>query len=334
MNTLRYIKPDSQDAAFHFAVEEYFMEQAPLSEPIFMIWQADQCAMLGAYQVAEAEIDLKYAKELGIQIVRRQSGGGTIFTDLGTLLYTLILPDADDLSTREILREQLAAPLLRALNKSGVPAKMEGRNDLLADGKKFSGLAQYARKGRVCTHGSLLFDTDLDILTNVLRVDDEKIRSKAIRSVRSRVTNLRDHMDTPVTISEFWTLLEQTLAEEWNLQAYTLTEVDLEKIDEIYRKKYNNPDWTLGSSPKFSFHNTKRFPAGKVEVFLDVAGGDITAVRIHGDFLGTHSMHDLEERLLGRTFHREAVAEALSGFDLLPYLGEVTAEQFLSCIFE
>ena len=297
-----------------------------------MIWQADKCAMLGAYQVAAAEIDLNFAEETGIQIVRRQSGGGTIFTDMGTLLYTLIVPDAGDLSVSEILREQLVAPLVRALNKLDIPAKMEGRNDLLLEGKKFSGLAQYARKGRVCTHGSLLFDTDLNILTNVLQVDDEKIRSKAIRSVRSRVTNLRDHMDTPVTTTEFWALLEQTLAEEWTFQPYMLTETELAEIDVIYCKKYNHPDWTHGSAPKFSFHHAKRFPAGKVEVFLDVTGNTITACRIHGDFLGTHPIRDLEEQLLGRTFHRDAIAEALFDFDLLPYLGEVTAEQFLSCI--
>lgn len=310
------------------------MEQAPLTEPLFMIWQADKCAMLGAYQVAEAEVDLKYAAERGVQIVRRQSGGGTIFNDLGTLLYTLILPEAKGLSMQEIVREQLAAPLVRALNKLDILAKMEGRNDLLADGKKFAGLAQYVRQERVCTHGSFLFDTDLDVLTDVLRVDNEKIRSKAIRSVRSRVTNLREHMAIPVTTDEFWALLEQTLAEEWDFQPYILTETDLAAIDVIYREKYGNPNWTFGSSPKFSFHNAKRFPAGKVEVFLDVTGSTIAACRIHGDFLGTRPVEELEKRLLGKAFRREAIEEAISGFDLLPYLGEVTAEEFLSCMFE
>ncbi|MCL2588614.1 MAG: lipoate--protein ligase family protein, partial [Oscillospiraceae bacterium] len=156
---MRYIKPPGKDAAFHFSVETYLMEQFPSDEPIFMIWQADNTAMLGSYQVAQAEVDLSYAKELNIQIVRRQSGGGTIFTDMGTLLYTLILPQLAEQSPREIVREAFAAPMIRALNKLGIPAELIGRNDILVDGKKVCGIAQHVRRGKVCTHGSLLYDT-------------------------------------------------------------------------------------------------------------------------------------------------------------------------------
>lgn len=328
-----YVTPNSQDAAFHFSVETYFLEHFPLDQPLFMIWQADQCAMLGANQVAAAEIDCSYAKKEQIQIVRRQSGGGTIYTDLGTLLYTLILPQTAG-DVQEILRETVAGPIVRALNKLGIPAQLEGRNDILVAGKKVSGLAQYTRNGRVCTHGSLLYDADLDMLAGVLQVDDEKIRSKAIRSVRSRVTNLREHMATPVSTAEFWTLLSEALAQEWEMQTYTLTDTDLTKIDDICREKYANPAWTFGRDPQFSISSSKRFPAGKVEAFLDVIRGEITACSICGDFLATAPICGLEQMFTGKSFCRGAIADVLAGVDLRPYLGEITQEQLLSCIFE
>jgi len=327
------VTPNSQDAAFHFSVETYFLEHFPLDQPLFMIWQADRCAMLGVNQVAAAEIDRDYAKREQIQIVRRQSGGGTIYTDLDTLLYTLILPQAEG-DVREILRETVAGPIVRALNKLGIPAELKGRNDILVAGKKVSGLAQYARNGRVCTHGSLLYDADLDMLAGVLQVDDEKIRSKAIRSIRSRVTNLREHMAGPVSTAAFWALLAETLAQEWDMQTYTLTDTDLMKIDEICREKYANPAWTFGRDPKFSFSSGKRFPAGKIEIFLDVAQGKITACSICGDFLGAAPICGLEQVLTGRAFCREAIADALARVDLQPYLGEITQGQLLSCIFD
>jgi len=299
-----------------------------------MIWQADNTAMLGSYQVAQAEISIPYAKEAGIHVVRRQSGGGTIFTDMGTLLYTLILPQTGE-DTREILRETFAGPMVRALNKLGIPAKLEGRNDLLVDGKKVCGIAQFVRNGRVCTHGSLLFDTDLDMLARVLQVDPEKIQSKAIASVRSRVTNMREHMPRPVSTGEFWALLEEQLAEEWpGMKPCTLTEADRRAIEGIYAEKFGNPAWTEGRTPRFTFRNSCRFPAGKVEVFLDIAKGTITECSICGDFLGTIPIRGLEEALENVAFQPESVAAALADIDATPYLGEITKDQLLSCLFE
>ena len=331
---MRYITPPGSDAAFHFSVETYFTEHAPLDEPLFMIWQADNTAMLGLYQIPQAEISLPYAQEAGIRIVRRQSGGGTIFTDMGTLLYTLILPHTEE-DTREILRETFAGPMVRALNKMGVPAKLEGRNDLLVDGKKVCGIAQFVRNGQVCTHGSLLYDTDLDMLTRVLQVEPGKIQSKAIASVRSRVTNMRKHMDRPVSTQEFWALLEEKLAEEWsNMHPYILSETELQAIQTIYTEKFNNPAWTEGRTPRFTFRNSCRFPAGKVEVFLDIAKGVIVGCSICGDFLGIVPMRGLEAALEHVMFQPEQVAEALADVDLQPYLGEVTKDQLLSCLFD
>jgi lipoate-protein ligase A len=196
------------DCAFHFAAEEYVMEAlgagagAPGSgsgmsgadSPALMLWRTDRTVMLGANQIAEIEADIAYAKAHGIAIVRRSSGGGAIYTDPGTLLYTIILPFTERTDTKAVIADYLAGPVIRALGRMGVGASLEGRNDILVGGKKIAGIAQYVRHGFLCSHGSLLFDADLAELARVLTADDAKIVSKALRSVRSRVTNIAEHL--------------------------------------------------------------------------------------------------------------------------------------------
>jgi lipoate-protein ligase A len=329
---LLYIEPESVDAAFHFAAEEYCMRRF-YDEPVWMLWQADKCAMLGSNQIANAEIDLRAAEREGVRIVRRASGGGTIFADLGTLLYTVILPyNGDDVKRLE--RLFVAGPVVRALNEMGIDAQAEGRNDISVKGKKISGLAQYLSRNRLCTHGSLLYDTDLDALSRILRPDEEKIRSKALRSARGRVANIASYMERPGSIHAFWSDLRQKIFVAHDMQEYKLTEPDIAEIQDIRSKKYASPDWTFGRAPRFSFHNRKRFPLGGVEVFLDVKEGIVETCEIRGDFLGVAPIRALEERLEARPYRLEALKEALECVDLSPLLGGITKEQLLICLFE
>ena len=328
-----YIKGTSADAAHHFSVEEFFMDHFPMTKPVFMIWQANKCAMLGINQVAQAEVNMDYAHKENIQIVRRQSGGGTIFTDMGTLLYTLIMPDIGTYSPDMVISELFAGPILRAINNLGIPAVMEGRNDLLVAGRKFSGMAQFSRRGRICSHGSLLIDTNLSMLTDVLNVDADKISSKAIRSVRSRVTNLCEHIKKPITTTKFWNSLEQQLAQEWDMEPFSFTNTQQLIIEDIYNEKFGNSEWTFSKSPAFSLHNSKRFPGGKIELFLDISKGKIAACSICGDFLGTQPICGLENRFQGITLSEQAVSSALEGVDISSYLGSITKDEFMACMF-
>jgi lipoate-protein ligase A len=328
-----YIEPQSTDAAFHFSVEEYIASQYPWNVPVMMIWQADGCAMLGCHQVAEAEIDIGYARKENIQIVRRSSGGGTIFTDMGTLLYTMILPHTKENYPLEIAKAKLATPIVTAMNKMGIPAMLEGRNDILIEGKKISGLAQYVKHGKLCVHGSLLYDTDLEKLTQLLLVDDEKILSKALRSVRSRVTNIKDHIPHSHSTQEFWSLLKQSLFCEHDFQEYQLSEHDLVEINNIFLQKYANDSWTFGRSPKFTYHRSKRFTGGKIEVFLDIVKGQIASCSIKGDFINTLPIQDFESLFIGKLFQCQSFEHALEGVLIQQYLGTITKQEFLSCIF-
>ena len=328
-----YIEPESKDAAFHFSAEEYIVRDYPWDEPVMMVWQADRCAMLGCNQIAQAEIDMDFAKHAGIQIIRRSSGGGTIYTDMGTLLYTVIVPYTEDRYPPDIAKEDVAGPVVGALNMMGIHAVAEGRNDLIIDGRKISGLAQYIRHGRICTHGSLLYNTDLETLARVLRGDGDKIRSGAVRSVRSRVTNIIEHMDNPRSIEEFLGLFKQNLFRGRVFRERSLSEDDFVQIDRIYQQRYGNPSWTFTQSPKYTFHNSKRFTGGRVEIFLDVARGVVTSCSIRGDFLGVTPIRGLELELENILFQYNDFYKALCGIPLQPYLGSITADEFLSGIF-
>lgn len=329
-----FVEAKSRDAAFYFSVEEYFMHHSNANMPVMMVWQTDKCVMLGNYQVANAEINLSYAQKNKVQVVRRPSGGGTIFTDGGTLLYTIIIPKINGQDAHEEIRRKFANSVVDALYEVGITAKVEGRNDILLDGKKITGIAQHVNNSHVCTHGSILYDTDLHMLSEILNVDEEKIRSKAIRSVRSRVTNIKDYMATAHSTQVFKELFEQNLLKNQNAQKYTLNSNDLEVINEIYNEKFGNPTWVFEKSPKFTYYNSKRFTEGKIEVYMDIVNGSVASCRIRGDFLGTVPIHGLEKLLEKKSFTHQTLSNALGETPLIPYLGAITKEQLLLCIFE
>jgi lipoate-protein ligase A len=323
------------DAAFHFSVEEYLTERAESDEAILMLWQTDRTVMIGSNQVTRAEIDEIAVGENDIRVVRRRSGGGTIFTDPKTLLYTVILPWTDATDTREIIRRRVAGPIVDAPADMGVPAVLEGRNDILANGKKVSGLAQYIKGGRICSHGSLLYDADLDLLAKVLRADPEKIQGKAIRSVRSRVANLKESMAENLTFEGFKAALKERLFAENEIRAYTLTRQDTEAVHAIRERSYGTEAWTWDKAPPYSFRNSKRYPGGRIEVSLAVERGLVRDCRIRGDFLGLLPIRELEENIVGCRLNADALSRILNlaENDLPRYLGGLTKQNLMDCIF-
>jgi len=236
------VENNSKEAAFHFAAEELFTRYLRISEPVLMLWQTEKTVMIGSNQVVDAEVDTEFASESAIQIVRRSSGGGAIYTDLGTVLYTVMQP----LTTEtKAVREEVAASVITALKKMGVPAEREGRNDILIDGKKISGFAQYTSVKHVCTHGSLLYDTDLDTLTDVLIAHEQKLHPKGIRSIRSRVTNIKPYLKDDLTVEEFIKEMKNNLLDGVEYTSYVLSPEENVKINSIRNEKYANPKWNL-----------------------------------------------------------------------------------------
>jgi len=238
---LLYFDINSKDAAYHFSVEEFCMRELKSEKPVLMIWQADNTVMLGNNQAVAAEVKLDYAREHGIKIVRRSSGGGAIYTDMGTVLYTLIQPIVDDVIVH---REEVAAAVIGVLGAMGVTAERIGKNDILVGGKKISGLAQYTAGNFVCTHGSLLYETDLEVLSSVLVPNDDKLHPKGIKSIRSRVTNIKPYMADDLTVSEFINCLKEGLLSGKEFLEYYINKDEQTQIVRFYNEKYANDEWT------------------------------------------------------------------------------------------
>jgi len=237
-----FIESRCNDAAYHFSVEELFTCSIRDNSPVLMLWQTDKTVMLGSNQIVKAEVDVDIALESGIKIVRRSSGGGAIYTDPGTILYTVIRP-----MTKEafIHKEETAVSVINALNKMGVPAIREGRNDITAEGRKISGLAQYTSGSHICTHGSLLYDTDLETLSKVLIANEKKLHPKGITSIRSRVTNIKPYMENGSSVGDFMDILKNHLLSGFEYSIYLPGKNEQVEINKIYQNKYANPEWNL-----------------------------------------------------------------------------------------
>jgi len=234
-----FIESEIKDAPFYFAVEELFTRHHKKSRQAVIIWRTDDLVMIGNNQVVEAEVNTVFARELGLRVVRRSSGGGAIYTDLNTVQYTFIEPLENDAKSH---MEKAAAVIIEILNDMGVPAKREGKNDILLDGKKITGLAQYVSGSHVCTHGSLLFDTNLDTLSKVLLPNEIKLRPKGISSIRSRVRNLKPYLNNDISVLDFMSILKDNILVD-DVNNYMLNDDDSTFIKKVMQEKYENNDW-------------------------------------------------------------------------------------------
>jgi len=306
-----YIDTGSSDPYFNFALEYWLITEKCPTEPVFLFWQTEPTLMIGKYQNPLEEINMEYAREHGVHIVRRMSGGGTIYTDLGGWQFTFINKSRD----KGISFSEYITPVIDALHQLGViDAGFNGRNDLTIGGKKFSGNAQYIHGGYTLHHGSLLFDTDIEALVSSTQVDPEKIISKSIKSVRDRVTNISPHLPKPLTGEEFKEVMVKAIMGPTGSR-YTPSPEEIKRIGEIASEKFNNHQAIYGGSPKYDIKSGKRFPGGKVEFKISVAKGKIRDIDISGDFFGTLEISELKSALIGCPYERSAVLAALEKID-------------------
>lgn len=321
------IDSPSHDAYFNIALEEYLLYKYP-TEDIFLLYINAPSIIVGKFQNTLAEINLDYVNAQQIKVVRRMSGGGAVYHDLGNLnfsFHTLLgLNDFMDFS-------KFTAPVIKVLNSLDVPAKLEGRNDLLVDGKKFSGNAKLAKNGKMIQHGTILFNSDMSVLGDALKMNPLKYVDKAIKSNRARVTNLIDYFPTEISTDELKELLvEEMLENNENAIIYQLTTEDLTGIADLIKEKYQTWDWNFGFSPKYNFKNAKKIPAGFIEIHLDVEKGIIEKVKIFGDFFASNPIEELEEQLVGKKHELAEIERVLASNDLTNYFGKVTIEEILA----
>lgn len=323
-----YIENNSMDPAFSFALEYYVMKELVLGEDVFIFWRTFPTLMIGRYQITSSEINEVYAKEKNISVVRRLSGGGTIYTDPGGWQFSFIIKNKQN---TEIDFKKYTAPIIYALSKLGIHATASDRNDLLIEGKKFSGNAQHRDKNCILHHGSILYQTDLDELVKCITVSDDKIVSKGIQSIRQRVTNIIDYMDNKIDPLEFKDLMLKNILKESDLR-YDLTSTDIKKIDRIADEIFRSWEWNYGSSPDYQITKSRRFAGGKLEVSLNLEKGRISDCRFHGDFFFYGDINLLADSLIGCPFREEDIRTALSASMEHGSFFLITLDELVSCI--
>lgn len=294
-----------------------------------MLWQNDNTIVVGKNQNTLAEINSDYVKQMGIRVVRRITGGGAVYHDMGNVNYTYISKHDGEW---ECDFSRFAKPVIAALAKIGITAEVSGRNDITVNGKKISGNAQTVVNGRILHHGTLLLDTNVDVLSKALVPDREKIQSKGIKSVSSRVTNISEVLGRPISPNEIFKLIRSEINEIYNASDYSLDENEIERAHRLADEKYRTWEWNYGYSPKYSFSKKKRFPGGSVNAFLAVEDGKIISAKIYGDFFSISDISDIENALCG-IFHREdEIRCVIEKFKVSDYFGAVSPEELLEVL--
>ncbi|WP_338753520.1 lipoate--protein ligase [Bacillus sp. FJAT-52991] len=319
------------DPRINLAIEEYAVKHLNINETYLLFYINEPSIIIGKNQNTIEEVNIDYVEKEGIHIVRRLSGGGAVYHDLGNLNFSFITKDDGD-SFHNFLK--FTEPVITALNKLGVQAELSGRNDILANGFKISGNAQFSTKGRMFSHGTLLFNTNMDEVVSALKVRKDKIESKGIKSIRSRVTNIAELLKHDMSIEEFREfLLKAIFEQEEPIPQYKLEEKDWEIIHQISEDRYKNWDWNFGKSPTFNIQRSHRFPVGLIDVRLDIKNGRIQLCKIFGDFFGVGNVHEIEEKLIGIRYEKNEIAQALDQLSLSHYFGKMTQEEFLQLLY-
>lgn len=331
---MRYYQTDSQDANFYFALEEYFLNQEALEDEIFLLWQTRPTLMLGKFQNIYQEIKYDLAKERQTNITRRNTGGGTIYTDLGGFQFTFIVPKKEtDESHSDIDLERFMHRVVDGMQRMGIPAELNSRNDLSINGKKFSGNAQCFKERATLHHGSLLYDTDLTALSDLLSPNKQKMLSKGIKSVKDRTTNVKDHCPEAWSCEEF---KERFISEivGGDLERWTLTPEQVEAASKIKTEKFDTWDWIYGRNPAFTLQNQDRWPGGTLIISLEVDKGVIKACYVEGDFFAGSDLPRLEEALKGIPYERAAVKEILDSQFTDNLIHQIDRSMILETIFK
>lgn len=328
---MKYLKNPSTNPYFNLALDEYAMKHIDCDEDFFFLWQNAPSVIIGKNQNAAQEVNQKFIDENNIKVARRVSGGGAVYHDLNNLNFTFIV-NVDDPGKADF--KKFVQPVIDALKTMGVEATASGRNDILIDGMKISGNAQRMANGKLMHHGTLMFDVNVDDLQNALNVDPTKIQSKGMKSVRSRVTNIKDHLPAGTTLQDFWDKLQFFLSNGGQDDEIILTDADIAKVEYEAMSRFGTWDWIYGTSPEFNLKNSKRFSGGKVEVVCNVEAGKIQYIRFYGDYMFVNDVKDIEARLIGCRFKRDDVKGVLSTFELSHYFGSITVDELLEVIFD
>lgn len=318
------------DPRINLAIEEHLVRNLNVEDDILLFYINEPSIIIGRNQNTLEEINYPYMEEHHILVVRRLSGGGAVYHDHGNLNFSFI-----NAKGREFLHnfKKFTAPVVKVLNSMGVPAEMNGRNDIVVEEHKISGNAQYAIGSKLVSHGTLLFNSDLSKVSEALNVKTEKIESKGIKSVRSRVANISEYLPEAMDILDFRERVKNGILEEANNGVYKLNQADWDAINQISRDRYQQWEWNFGRSPKFNIQKTRRFPFGQIDARIEIHNGEIQQLKLFGDFLGLRDVSDVESRLIGVRYDKPHLQDVLENIELKDYLGGLSAQELAEFLF-
>lgn len=329
---MKYIVNTSNDPAYNVALEAYAFQKLTDIDEIFILWINEPAIIIGRHQNTIQEINKEFIDKNGIHVVRRLSGGGAVYHDLNNLNYTII---SNNTQEGAFDFQTFSKPVIDTLAKLGVKAEFTGRNDLEINGQKFAGNAQAYYKGRMMHHGCLLFDVDMSVLGQALKVSKDKIESKGIKSVRARVTNIVDHLSDKIKVQEFSDAILAQMKEEYpEMDEYVLSDAELSEIQAMRDNQFATWDWTYGKAPEYTIERGVRYPAGKITTYANVENSTIKSVKIFGDFFGVKPVDDIEKMLEGVRYDYKDVLAALKTVDTSQYFSRMTPEEITKAIVD
>jgi lipoate-protein ligase A len=322
----------SLDPYFNQATEEYFLKN--FSENIFMLWQNDFTIVVGKHQNTLAEINVEYVKEKGVRVVRRLTGGGAVYHDMGNLNYTFIMGYGAEGAKVDF--KKYNQPIIDVLAQLGVAATFSGRNDILIEDQKFSGNAEhiYHQKQRVLHHGTLLYASEIQDISDALNVNPLKFEGKARKSVRSRVTNISSHLKEDIGVDKFGERVLEHITHLYpDALPYEMTTADRAAIQKLADEKYSQWHWNYGYSPKYGLNKGVKTPGGFVEAHVNVEKGKISSLEIFGDFFVNKDLEPLINGLLGKEHQEEKLLAVLQDLKSSEYFNNISEEELLQAFF-
>lgn len=310
------------DPAWNLAAEEYLLTQR--SEPFFRLWRNADSVIIGRHQNAFAEIDLDFVERERIPVVRRMTGGGAVFHDLGNVNYSFF----------DLRERRFTDVILEALRPLGIDGRCSGRNDLvLPDGRKFSGTAICKHGPRVLEHGTLLFDASAERLAAALKPRPEKFTGKAVQSVRSRVANLSEQLAEPVSVEAFMDFLADGIGTALGCVPFSYSAADRQAIARLRDERFGNRDWNFGASPVCTVAHVRKFPTGLLEAHFDVRGGRISGLRLFGDYFFERPTEDFCVLLESCPYDRKTIAGRLLSVATGEYFSGISPDDLLTLLF-
>ncbi|MFQ3578991.1 MAG: lipoate--protein ligase [Bacteroidales bacterium] len=326
------IKSESRDPYFNLAMEEYLLKNS--DDEFFLTAINGPSVLLGVNQNAYDEINALYVKQNGIKVVRRITGGGTVFQDEGILNFSLIYKsDGSDLLDFSYVASFISEFLKEKL---GIEAKCEGRNDICINGKKFSGQARYFHGNRILHHGTILVSTNKKSLVNALKSTDEKTYERSIVPTNEEITNINEVLANKIKTEDFWALIINYFQSKFlNTKFYQLSSNEIEQIKELVKTKYSTFEWNYGSRPDFNHYSALECISGNIEMFIKLSPDSIIEdIRIFGDFFSMKDVRDIENALKNIKLSKEEILKVLDNFDFEKYFYGIEKENFLNCFIK